>query len=402
MLLPTDARSALLAYRDLVARTTLRTPRTIAFDAAVAVLAVGSITLVTSQIEVSTGERALDVLGYGAIAVAGAALALRRRHPVATVAAVTAALSVYVGRGYVGGPIFFTEFVALYFLAAATNRRRALVAAGVATVVLVGVGALAGQGGGLVHLLFFAWAATAVLLGDAVRSRREHMATLEERARYLEQTREEEARRRVAEERLRIAQDLHDSVAHSMATINVQAGAAEHVLERHPEQAREALAAIRTASGDVLDELAAMLGLLRVDSTEGQPRSPTPSLEQLDGLLESTRRAGIEVHVHGGVEPSGISRTVSGAAYRIVQESLTNVIRHAGATNAWVRIDADQAQGLNLEIADDGRGASTNGRGTGMGIVGMRERAEATGGHLEAGARPEGGFRVVATWPARG
>jgi signal transduction histidine kinase len=372
----------------------------------VAVLVVAFITLVTGKIEVSDGERAIDAFAYGAIAAAGGALALRRRQPLVTVAAVTAALSLYVTRNYAGGPIFVTELVALYSLAVSTNRRRALAVAAMATLVLVGAGAVTGLGGGLIHLLFAAWATTAVLLGDAVRSRREHLATLEERARYLERTREEEARRRVVEERLRIARDLHDSVAHSMATINVQAGAAEHVLERHPEQARQALTAIRNASGDVLDELAAMLGLLRVDAGEAQPRSPTPSLDQLDALLESTRNAGIEVQLHGNPGQPGVSKTVSGAAYRIVQESLTNVLRHAGATRVSVRISApngaDDGNGdLVLEITDDGRGGNGDVRGAGVGIVGMRERAEATGGQLEAGTRPEGGFAVRATWPAR-
>lgn len=380
------------------------TMATVTADVGVASMAVASIALVSSQIEASVGERALDALAYGVIAVAGGALAVRRRHPLAAVAAVTAALSVYVARDYAGGPVFVTAWVALYSLAVSTSRRRGLVAAGIATVALVGAGAVAGPSGALIHLFFLAWAATAVLLGDAVRSRREHLATLEERARYLERTREEEARRRVVEERLRIARDLHDSVAHSMATINVQAGAAEHVIERHPERAREALAAIRTASSDVLDELAAVLGLLRVEAGEEQPRSPTPSLDQLDGLLDSTRRAGIEVQVHGDPGRPNLPKTVSGAAYRIVQESLTNVLRHAGATRVSLRIDGpgDGRGDLVVEITDDGRGGNGDGRGAGRGIVGMRERAEATGGHLEAGTRPEGGFAVRATWPARG
>lgn len=410
MRVSTDAMSASLAYGDPMATRAPITARRAAVDTGVAVLAIASITLVSRRIEVADGERALDTLAYGAIAVAGGALALRRLQPLVAVAAVTAALCLYVARSYTGGPVFVTELVALYSLAVSTSRLRALVVAGIVTTALVVAGAVAGPSRGLIHLVFAAWAATAVLLGDAVRSRREHLAALEERARYLEQTREEEARRRVVEERLRIARDLHDSVAHSMATINVQAGAAEHVIECHPEQAREALTAIRTASGDVLDELAAVLGVLRVDAGEEQTRAPTPGLEQLDGLLESIRRAGIEVHVKGDLDPSLLNRTVSAAAYRIVQESLTNVLRHACATRAWVRIDAhggagrdagDGHGGLELEIIDDGRSANAPRPGTGMGIVGMAERAEATGGHLEAGPCPKGGFGVRATWPAR-
>jgi signal transduction histidine kinase len=371
-------------------------------DLALAAVMVATIVGVTAPIEPSNGERPLDSLAYACMAAAGGALAGRRRWPLAVVAVATAALAVYLGRGYTGGPVFVTLFVALYSAAAHGDRRVAFGAAGLSTGALVVVGELAGTGPGLVHLVFVGWAAAAVFLGSAVRSRREHLAAVEERARQLEQSREEEARRRVAEERLRIAQELHDSVAHTMATINVQAGVAAHVIDRHPDRARDALVVIQRASGEVLDELAALLGLLRVDGDGAANRAPTPDADQLDALVESTRRAGLEVSLEVRRDLAGVPQPVGVALYRIVQESLTNVVRHAGpGTTATVTVAEDAAGGLCVEVLDDGSTGRRGAPGAGVGIVGMRERAEATGGTLDAGPCPEGGFAVRAVWPAR-
>jgi signal transduction histidine kinase len=377
-------------------------------DVALGVLAAVSIVAATGQIEVSEGERALDPVAYACMVTAGGALAGRRRVPLLTVAVITAALAVYISRDYPGGPVFVTLFVALYSVATQRSRRVVLTSAALAAGSLVVVGEVAGTGPGLVHLVFVGWAGAAVFLGDALRSRRDHMAALEERARHLEQSREEEARRRVAEERLRIARDLHDSVAHSMATINVQAGVAAHVIDRHPDRARESLVVIQQASGEVLDELAAVLGLLRLDPSEAPDRSPTPGLDQLPALVSSTRRSGLEVALDAESGPDEVSPSIGVAAYRIVQESLTNVVRHAGpAARATVTIAADGIGGLCVEVADNGTGpdgsnaADSAAPGAGVGIIGMRERAEATGGRLEAGPGPAGGFVVRATWPGR-
>ena len=369
---------------------------------ALGLVAIVSIMAMTAQIEPSEGDRTLDALAYASMAVAGGALAARRRWPLAVVAVVTAALAVYAVRGYPGGPVFVTLFVALYSLAAARDRRVAFAAAAAASGGLVLVSELAHTGPGLVHLVFVGWAAAAVFLGDAMRSRRDHMAALEERARHLEQSREEEARRRVAEERLRIAQDLHDSVAHSMATINVQAGVAAHVIDRHPDRAREALTVIQQASGEVLDELAALLGLLRVGTGSEPALTPTPGPVQLDALVDSARRSGLEVALRLERNLEDVPQPVGVALYRIVQESLTNVMRHAGSgARATVTIADDDAGGLSVEVFDDGTGSNGAAPGAGVGIVGMRERAEATGGTLEAGPRPGRGFAVRATWPRR-
>jgi signal transduction histidine kinase len=250
----------------------------------------------------------------------------------------------------------------------------------------------------LVHLVFVGWSAAAIFLGEAMRNRRSYLTELEERARYLEHTREEETGRRVAEDRLRVAQDLHDSVAHAMATINVQAGAAAHVVDRRPAAAKEALTVIQRASAEVLDELTAMVRLLR-DDTDGVQRSPTPGVEQLPDLVTSMADARLPVTFEQSGPVDTIPKPISTAAYRVVQESLTNVVRHAAAasTNVTVRVDGGR---LTVEVADDGPGgaAASPASRNGMGIRGMRERAETTGGTLEAGPRPGRGFMVRATW----
>ena len=370
------------------------------FDAALAALVTVFLVGVTSRIPLGPGDRALDGAGYLVLVVAGASLGLCRRWPVAAVGLVTGALAAYLTRDYAGGPIFLVGWVALAALAWRTSRRIGFVGAAVFCGVLLFAAALEGETAILLHLVFVGWSLAAVLVGDAVRSRRERLLQLEDRARYLERTREEEARRRVAEDRLRLARDLHDTVAHAMTTINVQAGAAAHVVERRPEAAKEALEAIQRASGEVLDELGALLGLLR-DAGEPDERAPTPGLEQIAELVASTRDAHLPVSLNVTGPLDAVRVPVGTAAYRIVQESLTNVIRHAEGAPATVSVAADASGGLVVEVVDDGQGAPRNGSsgGTGMGIRGMRERAEATGGTLVAGPRPEGGFLVRATWP---
>ena len=366
-------------------------------DLAGAALAVAFLVLATGNIPVGADERALDALGYGLLVAAGASLALCRRRPEVPVGVVTAVLGAYIARRYVGGPVFVTGWVSLFALSWRTNRRRALVGAAMLVAVLSVVSTVVEGDGFLLHLVFIGWSAAAVFLGDALRNRRSYLTQLENRARDLERSREEEARRRVAEERLRIARDVHDSVAHAMATINVQAGAAAHVVDRRPEAAKEALAAIQRASGDVLDELATLLGLLRDDGEEPD-REPTPGLEQLGSLVDATRDAGVPVSltVEGPVE--AVPRRMGTAAYRIVQESLTNVIRHAGSAPTRVAVRAGDDGTLLVEVSDDGSGEHASSPGAGTGIRGMRERAESTGGTLQAGPQPGGGFAVRASW----
>ncbi len=360
-------------------------------DALGAALLTSAVVVGTVRMPAEADDRPLDAMAYVVMAVAGGAVAAQRRWPVAVVVVVGAALAIYVARGYPGGPVLAIGPVALYALAGLRDRRVAYgAAAGLAALLFV-VALAAGTRPGVVELVFTGWAAAAVLAADAVRSRREHV-------RHLEEARELHVGRRMAEQRLRIARDVHDGVAHSMTVINVQSGVAAHVIDRHPDRAREALETIRRASGEVLDELTAVLGLLRTDD-DAVPREPSPGLDRAGSLVDSTRRAGLDVALSVVGAPTDVPQPVGAAAYRIVQESLTNVLRHAGASRATVTVRYTSGGGLRVEVTDDGRGSSVTRTRSGVGLQGMRERAETTGGQLEAGPRQGGGFEVTADWP---
>jgi signal transduction histidine kinase len=314
--------------------------------------------------------------------------------------AVTAVLCVFVARDYPDGPVWLTGWVSIAAVSWQTTRRAALTAAAemlvAISVTAVGFGTTIGL---LVPLLFVGWLAVAVLLGEALRHRRVRMAGLAERARFLELSREQVTGRRVAEERLRIARDLHDSVAHAMATINVQAGAAAHVLGRRPEAAGEALSVIQRASRDVLDELGAMLTLLRDDSGQAD-RAPTPGLADIARLVDGIRDSGLSVALSQTGPTAAVAPVVSTAAYRVVQEALTNVLRHCQSRRVRVVVVVEADGGLLVEATDPGPPNHEPACGTGVGLRGMAERVTATGGHLTAGPTGEGGFRVAASWDA--
>jgi signal transduction histidine kinase len=226
------------------------------------------------------------------------------------------------------------------------------------------------------------------------RYHRAYVGEKKRRADEAERTREEEFRRRATEERLRIARELHDVLAHKISLINVQAGAALH--RRDPEQAYAALGAIKDASKDTLRELRTTLGVLRqVD--EEQPLGPAPSLERLGDLVDQTQEAGLPVKLTVSGERTALPSPVDLAAYRIVQEALTNAVRHAGSATATVLVRYDSER-VVVEVCDDGCGI---GAPEGNGIRGMRERAATLGGTLAAGPRPGGGFLVRASLPLR-
>jgi signal transduction histidine kinase len=264
--------------------------------------------------------------------------------------------------------------------------------------VLIVAGLIGGAHALLLHLVFVGWSAAAIFLGEAMRNRRGYLTELEERARYLEHSREEEAGRRVAEDRLRIARDLHDSVAHAMATINVQAGAAAHVVDRQPGAAKDALTVIQRASAEVLDELTAMLRVLRDDS-DGVELAPIPGVEQIGELVASMSDAHLPVTLQLDGDLNRVPSQIGTAAFRIVQESLTNVVRHGGGAPTMVTVRLN-AYRFMVEVTDEGPG-SNGAAVNGMGIPGMRERAEATGGVLHAGPGANSGFKVRAEWAVR-
>jgi signal transduction histidine kinase len=295
----------------------------------------------------------------------------------------------YYNLGEPGGPAVLYVIFALFTL----SLQRGVLVAGVAgsSVLLI-----AGGLGTLVDHRFLlngflalavAWCGMAVAAGAAVRARRSTLAARREQA-------GERGRRLAEEERLRIAREVHDVVAHSLAMINVQAGVGAHVADRRPDEAKQALLAIKEASSAALADLRATLAVLRGTSE----RAPTPSLARLSDLTEATTAAGLPVRVDG--EPGELPAPVDSAAYRIVQESLTNAVRHArDATRITVRFSRS-AKSVEVEVSDDGTGSVDP--GTGNGLKGMRERAEALGGTVSAGARPDGGFQVRAVLPVGG
>jgi signal transduction histidine kinase len=228
-----------------------------------------------------------------------------------------------------------------------------------------------------------------------VRQRRHRTAELERHAADLEADRAALAREAVADERARIAREMHDAVAHGVSVMVLQAGAAEQVLATAPERARESLVAIQDTGREAIIELHRMLGLLR-DPAAGVLLSPQPSVDRLDALLEQVRGAGLPVELTVEGEPRRLPPGIDRSAYRIVQEGLTNALKHAGPAHASVRLRYSE-WALELEVLDDGRGPA--GTAGGFGLVGMRERAALYGGVLAADARPGGGYALRARLP---
>jgi signal transduction histidine kinase len=368
-------------------------------DVALAAVVAAALVVVMAGVDGDADARSFDVLAGVLVFVAGGVLALHRRAPMVVLAVTTTAVALYGLRDYPGGAVYLTVIGAFFAVSVARGPARAWVPAAVSTAVLL---VTAFEGSARLEIaLWVSWGAGALLLGGSVLSRRAERAAMEERARHLAETREEEARRRVAEERVRIARDLHDSVAHSMASISVQAGVGAHVLDERPEDARAALLAIKHASRNALAELRATLSMLR--SSEAAPREPTERLDRLPSLVESSRAAGlaVDVVIEGDARP--LPPAVDTAAFRIVQESLTNVIRHAGPARATVAVRHSDGA-VEIEVTDDGRGAvdgngDVDGGSGGHGLAGMRERVALLGGDLYAGARRSGGYRVRARLP---
>jgi signal transduction histidine kinase len=341
-----------------------------------------------------------EALGYLLLTVAGLALAVRRRWPVPVFVTAAASSVVYYAAGYPDGPGTVGLFVAIYTVTAYGDGDRSL------RIVAAGIAALAVEWLVVADLppfnaagwVFFriGTAVMAAALGESVRTRRVLAAEAQRRAERAELTREEEARRRVDAERLRIAREVHDTVAHAIAVINVQAGVTAHVLDRRPEQARQTLVTIEQTSARALGELRATLGVLRDDDDR---RAPPPGLGQVGELAQLARGAGLDVEVEVRSPARELPAAVDQAAYRILQESITNVIRHAGPARARITLTYGPDD-LELRVNDDGRGRPGAGHADGgQGIVGMRERAALLGGELVAGPRPGGGFDVRARLP---
>jgi len=347
----------------------------------------------------------LGPLGYGLLVAGAAALLVRRRHPVLALAGTVIPAFAYDLLNYPGGLCTIAVGVALFSVADAGHRRAGITAIVGVVGGFLAIGIILGRGHviDLITALWFGgWLVASLVLGETARSRRAYLEEVEQRALEAERSREDEAHRRAGEERIRIARELHDVLAHRISMISVQSGVGAHLLDRDPDQARRALVAVNQASKEALQELRATLGLLRqVDGPES--RSPVPGLAQLELVMASTTAAGVDVRLDVSGQPRDLPTGVDLAAYRIIQESLTNVIRHARAATARIAI-AYRRGDVVIEIEDDGRGLDEQGAPTsgGNGLLGMHERAAALGGDLEAGPVAAGGFRVRARLPLDG
>jgi signal transduction histidine kinase len=335
-------------------------------------------------------RKEIDALALALVLVGPAMLAVRDRHPRTTLVVTIGSVLVYIGSGYPYGPIFVSLVVAFYNAVMVGQRRFAwgMAVAGYAGFVAAYAVDPRAEGTGWLHWTLVAgWLVVVLSVSELDRVRRQQRV---ERAR----AEHEEQERRAGEQRLGLAQELHDVLAHNISMINVQASVALHLLDDQPDQARPALAAIKDASHDALHELRAALEVLR-QGDGSAPLGPAPALHELEVLLDGWRASGLDVRLDQTGQRPALPSAVELAAYCIVQEALTNVSRHAGARSAVVRIGYDDTA-VTIEVSDDGVGGPA---GAGMGIAGMRERAASLGGELEAGPRPEGGFEVRARLP---
>ncbi|MFJ4338876.1 sensor histidine kinase [Streptomyces sp. NPDC088915] len=347
-----------------------------------------------------TGREALDAVGRILLLLGAVPLLLRHRRPVPVVFAVAAVTLGYLAAGYPYGPVFALVAVACFAAVVRGHRTAAAWALG-----LLWTGHLL-----LAHWLYrllpppgdgpapwgqeitaAAFAVAVLAASEAIREKREQRAR-----RRADRAAAE--RRRADAERLRIARELHDVLAHSISVINVQAGVGLALLDSDPEQARTALTAIKAASKEALGEVRQVLDTLRTPGDA--PRAPAPGLDRLPELVEQAGAAGLAVTVTPAGRASALPPGADLAAFRIVQEALTNVVRHSGSRTARVRVAYGSGR-LELTVDDDGPATGTEAGGTGNGLAGMRERAAALGGTIEAGTRPDGGFRVHAVLPLR-
>jgi signal transduction histidine kinase len=372
--------------------TTAPTPgarvRRIALPAVLSVIAVvGSFGAADGQPDRRDGDWFMVVL----LLISTVSLYWLRTHPVPVLWATVGSTLTYMLMQYPYGPVIFAFVIAVFTVIRLGHRLAGWVGIAALYVGHVGGRLILGINEDGVYQVLLVGTVFVVLgfVAELARAQRE-------RAMASARTRREAELRKAGEERLRIAQELHDVVAHHISLINVQASTALHLVDRQPEQAGPALTAIKDASKEALVELRSIVGILR-QSDESAPRQPVAGLERLDHLISRTSRAGLEVHtiIHGDPQPlpTGLDR----AAFRIIQESLTNIVQHAKANSATVRIQYGE-EALVLQVDDDGQ-SLTGPPKEGNGIIGMRERATALGGTLTATRTPTGGLRITANLP---
>lgn len=342
----------------------------------------------------------LEAADWIALPIGVALILTRRRFALVSLAVATAASIVVVAVTDRPSMLMPVTLVVLFTVALEHDRRTTLLA-GTATTLLIGVAVIAFvdqgrlEGAGLAAIAWPGFAATA---GSAIRSTRENLAAAQERARRAEESRELEAQRRVVEERLRIARDVHDMVAHHIAVINVQAGVAQHFMESNRAEAAKAVDIVRDAATTVVDQLGELLGVLRSPDDVDDPTTPTPNLAAIEDLISSFANSGLVVAHETSGSPRPLSASAELAAYRVVQEALTNAHKYGDGT-ATVAMRFNDA-GLELTVANPASEVAAE--GTGFGLIGMRERVEAVGGQIEAGRSNDGRrFEISASIPGR-
>ena len=360
----------------------------------------------------SGGRRDPLWLNLGIVLLVTLPIGLRRRWPFAVFSIVATAALLHVLVGFANQFLLtFAVLVATFSVAAYAPWPLAILAAAA-----IGFGlplnfVVDWSNHGEVNLsdipYNYALFGAAWILGDNLRQRRRRERELEERAERLQAEQEERARRAVAAEQVRIARDLHDAVAHTLSVIVLQAGAARRIAAAQPERAVSVLASIEALGREAVGDMRRLVGILRTEGDQAAETEPQPSLSRLETLVERVRAAGLDVSVRTEGEPRPLPPGADLSAYRIVQEALTNTLRHAGAARAEVVLRYGDG-GVEIEICDDGRGPAPGGAGRpadaggGQGLLGMRERVGLFGGRLEAGARDGGGFRVRALLPLEG
>jgi signal transduction histidine kinase len=378
------------------------------FDAGLAVL----IFLATVGGLLSAHRMGVDAIPppwtYVTSAVACGALMFRRSHPWPVLVVTAVGYLVVQGFSHDVPPLILAVVTALVTITLAGQRWPAIIAAVVITLCALTIGTVrdAEYWSHPRPVAVAALCALSIALADAVRNRRAYVAAVEERARRAEESREREASRRVSDERLRIARELHDVLAHHIAVINVQAGVAGHLMDRQPEQAREALDHVRSAARSVLSEMQAVVSVLRepdAGAEPAEPAEPLPGMDRIDDLLDRFRSLGLQIDTVVSGAPTPLPAAVDLVAYRTVQESLTNVGKHAGRAPVIVEFDyRPEVFAVTVTNEPTGPGAvPPSGSATqgGFGLIGMRERVGSIGGRLTAAPTSDGGFVTAVTLP---
>ena len=373
------------------------------FDALIVVGASASALIVLFSGDADYAPTAPMWFAVPAVAVVVLTLLFRRRFPFAAPASlwlIAAALSFVDGRLVVFPvTVYVAGMVATFLLGNLPDGRQACLGLAVVlvaiTIIVVNNPDHAAGDYAVPGLFTVVW-----LAGLALRARATHAEAAEQRAAWLEQTREQDARRAIAEERARIARELHDVVAHSVSVMTVQSSAVRRLLTPEQEKERHALLTVEQTGREALAEMRRLVGVLRTDDREAPSRAPQPGLADVQALVAHAHETGLRVDLRIEGEPVRLPAGIDLTAYRLVQEGLTNTIKHASAEHAEVRVRYGSGH-LEVEVVDDGRGVNGRGDGGGHGLLGMRERVSIYGGDLDVGPRTEGGFRLLARLPVQ-